>query len=153
MLRVTGSSIDSPRHNYLAGFSSQFSYDETVNFHECHVTREILVGLGNAVSCICISYSSWTTARSFIMCLLHVQRRCQNHSLKCTSSRFPRRWSSLESSGFWRLLTLLPLFRWNLLSPLSTTKRYLQNKQTNKIRDLSPRANYTDRAAAACRRS
>lgn len=110
-------------HNYLAEFSSPFPYDETVNFHECHVTREILVGLGSAVSCICISYSSWTTARSFIMWLLHVQRRCQNHPLKRTSSGFPRRWSSLESSGFWRLPTQLPLFRRNTLSPLSTTKR------------------------------
>ena len=29
----------------------------------------------------------------------------------------------------------------------------LHTKQTNKLRDLSPRANYTDRAAAAGRRS
>jgi hypothetical protein len=28
-----------------------------------------------------------------------------------------------------------------------------KNKQTNKLRGLSPRANYTDRAKAACRRS
>jgi hypothetical protein len=28
-----------------------------------------------------------------------------------------------------------------------------QNKQTNKLHGLSPRANYTDRATAACRRS
>jgi hypothetical protein len=29
----------------------------------------------------------------------------------------------------------------------------LNDKQTNKLHGLSPRANYTDRAAAACRRS
>jgi hypothetical protein len=31
--------------------------------------------------------------------------------------------------------------------------KYRNNKQTYQLRGLSPRANYTDRATAACRRS
>jgi hypothetical protein len=38
------------------------------------------------------------------------------------------------------------------LRMLATTNKQT-NKQTNKLHGLSPRANYTDRATAACRRS
>jgi len=41
----------------------------------------------------------------------------------------------------------------HIFEEIEEAEQLLPKKQTNKLRGLSPHANYTDRAAAACRRS
>jgi hypothetical protein len=64
-----------------------------------------------------------------------------------------RMWSveSTELSAHW--FRRCVLYRADSVNMVGTCRLSLQQKKTNKLHGLSPRANYTDRATAACWRS
>jgi hypothetical protein len=92
-------------NQYAASHMVRYRFSTSVTITRQDSPKWWTVTFQEDVPCTCISYASSTTARSWNMCLQHVQRRHQNYPLKYTSSRFPRRWRRRTlSSELWRLL-------------------------------------------------
>jgi hypothetical protein len=100
-----------------------------------------------------IYFFTFTTAHAKSLCSVHCLLKRQPVKKKSRSILFLLQHRKLKYLKDWKKLQLADSHNQRVLhSPLHARKWGVSSEQTNKLRSLSPHANYTDRATAACQR-